>query len=408
MTKTAPAERLQAVVMRQSAMDSSESWHAVSAVVDFVNDIQRVGLFYPTELPEHALQSYHADYYLAQVNNGGHSQFIHNLGQNYPLTVRNAELGLEAMGADEHLATLRKMIKWVKKNPKKAAAQTGFSGGRDEYLDKLDSEFYAVEGKTPMADLNKAWIQSWQGLRLVSDEAYGAAMNETAKLNEHRDIRMEKRQVDHIKHRMSDPLWLGIATAVASDGQTNVLMNLGNGSYEDLDGEKAMAFRAATAKGQKFAFTLDDRVEIRDLIQPDNPEMPDLSDAEGMSAAIADGRMAQFKSPSVGEKLGEASTQSCAKIAGLAADLKAPVALQHLLSQLGDDAKLDGLSPVDGAQKPETQMSSWLVLVNKTPYYATFTRKGALLRNFENVDDIIAKAPIEEIAAREAKLSAAA
>src|SRR3954452_22579319 len=81
----------------EAAQDPEKADYLTGAVVDYVNQIQRVGVFTRGELPAAAMQAYHADYYLAQVNNGGHSQFIGNTGiAMLPTTSGDALAGLEA------------------------------------------------------------------------------------------------------------------------------------------------------------------------------------------------------------------------------------------------------------------------------------------------------------------------
>ncbi|WP_461331769.1 DMP19 family protein [Bradyrhizobium diazoefficiens] len=76
--------RLTTVVVSLDALEAAQAPekadYLTEAVVYYVNEIQRVGVYKGRELPAVAMQAYHADYYLAQVNNGGHSQFIGNTG----------------------------------------------------------------------------------------------------------------------------------------------------------------------------------------------------------------------------------------------------------------------------------------------------------------------------------------
>ncbi|MGV7215459.1 DMP19 family protein [Bradyrhizobium sp. UFLA05-112] len=96
--------RLSTVVVPSDALEAAsnpeKAYYLTCAIVDFVNAIQRVGIYARHEMPAVAMQAYHADYYLAQVNNGGHSQFIGNTGANQlPTTSEDALAALKAMGA---------------------------------------------------------------------------------------------------------------------------------------------------------------------------------------------------------------------------------------------------------------------------------------------------------------------
>jgi uncharacterized protein DUF4375 len=162
--------RLTTVVVRRPDHDEGRqpgNGHAlVIAVVDFVNDAMHAGVYARHELPAVAMQAYHADYYLAEVNHGGHSQFIRNAGDMLALTSADALAGLKAMGAHAQYDLLTEMTAWVKANPQEAAAQNGFSV-RAKLLDKLDKRFFAAERKAPMSEISASWIAGWPELRIV-------------------------------------------------------------------------------------------------------------------------------------------------------------------------------------------------------------------------------------------------
>ena len=123
--------RLTTVVVSLDALEAAQAPekadYLTEAVVYYVNEIQRVGVYKGRELPAVAMQAYHADYYLAQVNNGGHSQFIGNTGvAMLPTTSGDALAGLKAMGAAAQHQILQEMMDWVKANTGEAALQNGF------------------------------------------------------------------------------------------------------------------------------------------------------------------------------------------------------------------------------------------------------------------------------------------
>ena len=134
------------------------AYHMSAAIVDYVNDVQQAGVFARHEMPAKAMQAYHADYYLAQVNNGGHSQFIGNSGELLRTITADALAGLEAMG--RRWPTAKSCSRWPHGPPRTspdAGAQDGF-GVRAEPLDGLDTRFYAAEAETPIAPLAARWI----------------------------------------------------------------------------------------------------------------------------------------------------------------------------------------------------------------------------------------------------------
>lgn len=149
--------RLAIVVVPRDALDAARdpenAEYLTGAVVNYVNQIQRVGVYSGHELPAVAMQAYHADYYLAQVYNGGHSQFIGNNGiKMLPTTSSDALAGLRAMGASAQHQILREMIAWVEAHPGEAALQNGFES-RPAALNALDDRFYEAERQQPMTQL---------------------------------------------------------------------------------------------------------------------------------------------------------------------------------------------------------------------------------------------------------------
>src|SRR5262249_17433604 len=140
--------RLTTVIVQRepliAARQRGEGHRLVSALVCYVNDIQRKGVYARHEMLAKLMQAYHAHYYLAQVNNGGHSQFIRNAGAQLEPACADALAGLKSMGARGQRRTLKKMMAWMKANPAEAQAQDGFSR-RAPFLGQLDEQFYTAE-----------------------------------------------------------------------------------------------------------------------------------------------------------------------------------------------------------------------------------------------------------------------
>src|SRR5882757_3673928 len=74
-----PPSRCPFIIVRQSSLDDGADRYAlVQDIVNFVNHATLEVMFHRDELPQDALRAFHVDYYIAQVNNGGHGQFAHN------------------------------------------------------------------------------------------------------------------------------------------------------------------------------------------------------------------------------------------------------------------------------------------------------------------------------------------
>jgi hypothetical protein len=249
--------RLATVVVTGAALEAAQNpkkaHYLTEAVVHYVNEIQRVGIYTGRELPAVAMQAYHADYYLAQVNNGGHSQFIGNTGvAMLPTTSGDALAGLKAMGASPQHQILQEMMDWVKANPDEAALQDGFET-RAAALNALDTRFYEAERLQPMALLEARWIASWPELRAVAKEQYDSEIERLAQLNPHLSQRRIWRSVRQISFQMTDPLQITVAAAcgaVTPDPELKLMILPGFDT--DVEGRQCRAFGVRTNKGSRL------------------------------------------------------------------------------------------------------------------------------------------------------------
>ncbi|ASY67787.1 DMP19 family protein [Sinorhizobium fredii] len=192
----------------------------VATVVDFVNYLFAHGLYRSEELPLHLMQLYHADFYVTQVNNGGHSQFIHNCGARAQTIFINAQAGLSAMGAIHQADLIRELAVWAAANPDKASAQTGFAGGRDRMLDRLDTLFAEVQANDPATRRAAAWIRTWPDVRFTEPAELRAAWNQSALTNPKRSHRLSKARVKAFQQTLSDSVHLAIGLAADEADET--------------------------------------------------------------------------------------------------------------------------------------------------------------------------------------------
>ena len=328
------------IIVAQEALEDieKEPYGLVQSVIDFTNTMFQSGHYRPDELPAEALQAYYCDYYLTQVNNGGHSQFVHN-SRLAPETMNAIAKGLDQMGATETHQIFLNMLEWAEKNPAEAAAQTGFNGGRAAYLDELDTQFYDVERSTPMINASAKWVANLANLRAVPKADIQKIFAETAQMNPNIVSRTMAARVHQIRHMLSDPLYLGFGYAANLAPTPAPVHALGGGAEFDVAGEKRMAF-GVNAVGQKF-FGISDETgaHLYERIEPENPTI-DRNDPDDMSAALADGRMAAFKSPEVGAHLVTMSPEDLQMAAKTCEQVNAPVALDLLLRTAETDPGL--------------------------------------------------------------------
>src|SRR5215510_6523910 len=92
----------QSVIVSDQSFASTDPYDIISSNIEFVNALFGEHLR-ADEIAPDALRSYYVDYYLAQVNNGGFSQFVYNSHWS-PLMNGYIREGLAAMKAAGHLA----------------------------------------------------------------------------------------------------------------------------------------------------------------------------------------------------------------------------------------------------------------------------------------------------------------
>lgn len=102
------------------------------------------------ELPADLRSMFALGYYIGNVENGGHSQFIGNAFGYYhsvgPLPMLDwAHEAALRFGMNETCTVIAKARDWLVENPASAQQQTGFTGGRDPALDPLDVALYRAD-----------------------------------------------------------------------------------------------------------------------------------------------------------------------------------------------------------------------------------------------------------------------
>src|SRR3954451_15838582 len=105
------------VVVSDTSFRSDDPSEIVESNIAFLNALFEEYLT-AEEVSADALRSYYVDYYLAEVNNGGFSQFVYN-SRWADDVVGLVREGFKAIGAQQHLALFEKGARLVKKLGKK-------------------------------------------------------------------------------------------------------------------------------------------------------------------------------------------------------------------------------------------------------------------------------------------------
>ncbi|MEM8793634.1 MAG: DUF4375 domain-containing protein [Pseudomonadota bacterium] len=376
-------------------MDAPEEWRVVSAVVDYVNAMIEHGLYSVDEIPQKAMHAYHADYYLAQVNNGGHSQFIHNSGNAAEVTWRNAARGLESMGAYGHFQILAKMLAWVEANPEETAAQTGFSGGRAKELDDLDSAFYALDKTENMSQLNAAWIKSWPELQVLADERYPEALRQVASMNPKRETRLRARELARLIATLGDRMRVGLSLAAAQAENFEIVLQIGNGGYETIEGEQLMAFFVRTTRGERYGVVTETYAALYDRI-PGTPIQPaDPNDPDSLTKSFEAFKAGGGKPPKVGELIARVEMTEIDTAHEASNEVEGAAAIHFLLDKARLDYANATIATVSVDPSESGPVMRYLVLTEGQTNIVTANREGAILMRFNDKQKLAAH-PIDD------------
>jgi len=357
------------VIVPRSTVE--EPFELVFAVEKFIHAMVSKGLYHHSEISPKAMQVSHADLYSAEVKNGGHSQFIHNAGQEFDTMVANARAGLTAAGAKGQLATLEDMSVWVAEHPEEAEGQTGFEGGRDDFLDTLDDAFYDADEAAPMIDLLARWVASWPDLQIVDDDNWDEAILQLAMANPRRESRLLHRSVAELVGQMIRQRDVGVGLACAEASPPEVKISLGVARMLDVEGEKQLAFQLRTnAEELRLCVATDTHAAIYEYIAPEDP--PIVRPGENILAAGA---------PRVGRKLGQVDAQTVTKVIELAEEYHAPVAVDLLLRKTGIDPTKAVLSANSIVQREGGPIVNWVVMAGGHAFlFQSYPDRGVLLR----------------------------
>src|SRR5262245_17432988 len=160
----------QSVIVSDESFASTDPEDIIYSNVELVNALFEE-LLKEDEIPPDALRSYYVDYYLAQVENGGFSQFVYNSHWS-PLMNGFIREGLAGMKAVGHLALFNESATLVDRmDPDRL--QTFFESDyfdtnptRDE-LDANNDRFSELSETENLIALNAAWLRSLPNLRMM-------------------------------------------------------------------------------------------------------------------------------------------------------------------------------------------------------------------------------------------------
>jgi hypothetical protein len=183
----------QAVIVSDQSYASDDPYDIVASNISFVNALLESYL-YPDEIGSNALRSYYVDYYLAQRNNGGFSQFVYNSRWNERVVTYLRE-GFVAMNAHRQLAFFEQAAGLVTALGQERLERFLESDYFDEnaerdFLSALDAQFAAIEQQEDLIILNATWLRHLPDLVVVPVAAMEAEVKRRSDALPDRDKRV--------------------------------------------------------------------------------------------------------------------------------------------------------------------------------------------------------------------------
>jgi hypothetical protein len=258
----APAEArpVTDVVVSQSAYESDDPAVIVAQNVDFVNRLLNQGAYLPDEVPLNARRSYHTDYYLAQVSNGGHGQFVGNSGW-ARVVIKDIGDGLAAIGAAPFDAIFHDLCRLIGSDGARAEAisKGGGFGEQDPAIAELDNRYFAQDAYQIITPANARWLRGLPELRVVGDADYPAAVQALCEANPERSARLAARERDGIAARLLDPVRVA-SRLLCMKVNCMPITGFGGGDPSAIapDGRQGVGWHIQNRAGRQVVFVFDD------------------------------------------------------------------------------------------------------------------------------------------------------
>lgn len=241
----------------QDAFNSDDELELIWSNIDIVNLCFEYYLNEDELLPD-ALYSYYVDYYTAQMNNGGFSQFIYNIGNNQ-MVLEYVQKGLEKIQAEGHLELFEQAVDAVNKLTEVELQQflAGDYFGDDDtpqhhILNQIEEKFDELSDTTEtLSELNSQWLKQHPLLTAIDDEQIEQLLHEI----EQKIPDLEQRKQIAYENR---PRYIKIIDALCEKMAMELeSIHAGDPTFE-YQGETYLAWYFSTNKGVFCMIELED------------------------------------------------------------------------------------------------------------------------------------------------------
>lgn len=243
----------QAVIVSKESFESDDPHDIVDSNVTFVTALLEEH-FTADELSQDALRSYYVDYYLAEVNNGGFSQFVYNSGWD-EREIRYIREGLQAMGASRHLELFNQSSAILDRIGPDGMARffdSEYFGENKErdILNEFNDAFYALCEDEDLVRLNSDWLRSLPHLALKTTDEMKAEV-------ERRAATLPDREARAARELENEPLFMKLIRALCAEAEHELVAVTAGDPTHEHSGHQTLAWHFITDQGHYYMVEAD-------------------------------------------------------------------------------------------------------------------------------------------------------
>lgn len=243
----------QSVVVSNDSVESDDPYDIVYSNITFLNALLEEH-FRHDELSQDALRSYYVDYYLAQVNNGGFSQFVYNSGWDED-TIRFVREGLREMGASKHFELFNEsasIIDRIGPDGMERFFESDYFGENKErdILNKFDDKFYKLSDDEDLIELNANWLRGLSNLVVITTDEMRAEV-------ERRSAALADQQDRAAEALANEPRFMKLIRALCVEAQHELSRVTAGDPTHKYNGQAILAWHFITDKGHHYMVEAD-------------------------------------------------------------------------------------------------------------------------------------------------------
>lgn len=250
----------QSVVVSKSSLESDDPYAVVYSNNTFINALQSEH-FAPIELSADAMRSYYVDYYLAQINNGGFSQFVYNSGWEEGV-IRCVREGLLAMGAYQHYELFNQsasILDQLGPDLLEKFYESEYFGQNEErdILNAFDDKFYDLSEREDLVQLNSDWLKGLPNLVIMT-------VDEMKDEVERRAAALPDRAARAADALANEPRFMKLMRALCAEAGHEFTHATAGDPTHEYKGQQILAWHFITDKGHYYMVDADGKAMMFD------------------------------------------------------------------------------------------------------------------------------------------------